>query len=257
MKPLRHIVPNTDAILDTDEWERKGHAKGSNPGGTFRDHKGKDWYVKQSISDDHAKNEFLANKLYQHLGVPTLDHQLITHSGGKLGTASPIVKIKNFDPYSNEDKKAISQHLGAHALLANWDSVGDGQDNQAHTEKGMTTLDAGGALNYRARGGPKGNAFGNEANEFETFRDKNVNRQTANVFGGMSPHELVKTVHPVAALRNSTIHDLVHTHGPGNHQAKTEMTNKLINRKKDLIGRANSIAKKHGIEMIKDVDEET
>jgi hypothetical protein len=35
------------------------------------------------------------------------------------------------------------------------------------------------------------------------------------------------------------------------------MTNKLINRKKDLIGRANSIAKKHGIEMIKDVDEET
>lgn len=255
MKNLRDIIKeDIDNIPDTRTWKKKGPQLGSNPGGTYSDHEGKDWYVKQSKSDHHAKNEMLANKLYGHLGVPTPDHTLVKTSKG-LGTASPIIPIKNHNPYDQKDVSAIQKHLGAHALLANWDTIGLNNDNQAHTPKGMTTMDAGGSLNYRAQGAPKGAAFGNKAGEFDTLRDRNMNPEAANIFGKMKPHDLINTIHPVAALKNSTIHDVVHEHGPGDHEEKTQMVNKLIARKKDLIGKANGIAAKHGLPGVSDIDD--
>ena len=255
MKRLREIIKeDEDGIIDTRGWKKTGRQMGSNPGGTYTDHEGKDWYVKHSKSESHARNEILANHLYKHLGVPTPDHQLVKTSSG-LGTASPIMPIRNHNPRDPKNVAAINKHLGAHAFVANWDTIGLENDNQVHTPKGMTTMDAGGSLNYRAQGAPKGPAFGHKANEFDTLRDSRMNPEASRIFGQMKPHELIDTVRPVAAMKNSTIHDLVHTHGPGDYNEKNELLHKLINRKKDLIGRANSIASQHGISNIGDVDD--
>lgn len=255
MKSLRLILESTSKILDASNWKRTGPQMGSNPGGVFKDHEGTDWYLKHSKSDDHAKNENLANHIYRHLGVPVPDHQLVTHSGGtKLGTASPMMKIKNFNPHSDEEKGMVQKHFASHAFVANWDTIGLDNDNQAHTPKGMTTMDAGGSLNYRAQGAPKGPAFGNKVSEWDSFRDPS-NHQAHNVFGSMKPHDLVNSSHAVANMKNSDIHNLVHTYGPGEDSDKKILTNKLISRKKDIIGKANDIARKHNIKPLKDIDD--
>jgi len=253
MKTLRQIIESKSDMIDTSDWERVGPQMGSNPGGVFKDHTGKQWYLKKSKSDNHARNEFLANKLYNHMGVPTPDHQMVTHSNGKLGTASPMMKITTYNPNSESDKTQIRKHFAAHAFLANWDAVGNGEDNQAHSPKGMMTVDAGGALNYRAQGGPKGDAFGDKVGEWESLRSPS-NRSAHKVFGDMKPQELVDSAKAVANFKNSDIHRLVHTHGPGTISDKDALVAKLINRKKDIVGKAATIAYKHNLGEIKDID---
>ena len=248
MKNLRDIVP------DTSSWKKTGPQMGSNPGGIYKDESGNEFYTKHSKSDNHAKNENLANHLYRHLGVPVPDTDLITHSNGKLGTAAPMMHIKPFNPNNKEHIQEIGKHFAAHAFLANWDAVGMENDNQVLSHKGMTTVDAGGALNYRAQGGPKGEAFGNEVKEWDSLRH---NDQTSGrIFGQMKPHEMIHSAKAVANLKNNTIHDLVHEHGPGSDADKHEMTKKLINRKADIIGKANDLAKKHKLEPIRNIDDE-
>jgi hypothetical protein len=257
MKSFKQILKESKEIPDTSNWTKTGPQLGSNPGGRYKDTSGKEWYLKHSKSDDHAKNENLANHLYRHLNVPVLDHQLVTHSGGKLGTASPIVKLHAFDPNNESHRKEAASHYASHAFVGNWDSIGLENDNQAMVNGKMHTVDAGGSLNYRAQGAPKGAAFGNKVGELDTFKNKDMNYTSAHVFGQMKPHEVVNSSKAVAGLKNETIHKLVHAHGPGDTNEKNTMVSKLINRKKDIIGRANDLAKQHKIEPIKDVDEES
>jgi hypothetical protein len=258
MKKLSQILESDNfksKIFDTSAWKKSGPRMGSNPGGVYTDENNKEWYVKHSKSDDHAKNENLANHIYRRLGVPIPDHQLITHSGGnKLGTASPMLKIKTFNPHSDDDKKQIQKHFAAHAFVANWDTIGTRNDNQAHGPKGMTTMDAGGSLNYRAQGSPKGPAFGNKANEWDSLREPS-NFQAHNVFGSMKPHDLINSAKSVANYKDSDIHSDVHMHGPGDINDKNELVNKLKSRKRDIIGKANSLAYQHGIKPIKNIDD--
>lgn len=250
MKNLRDIIP------DASNWKKTGRQMGSNPGGVYKDESGKEFYMKQSKSDDHAKNENLANHLYRHLGVPVPDTKLITHSNGKLGTASSIMHIKPFDPHNKNHVQEIGKHFAAHAFVANWDAVGLANDNQVLGPKGMTTIDAGGSLNYRAQGSPKGNAFGHKATEWDSLRDTSRPNPATHIFSQMQPHEIVNSAKAVANLKNDTIHDLVHEHGPGSEMDKHEMTQKLINRKQDIIERANDLSKKHKLEPIRNVDDE-
>ena len=225
--------------LDTSKWEKVGGRQGSNPGGVYKDQQGQKWYAKQSKSVDHAKNEHLANKLYEKLGVPVLDNHYVDF-GGKLGTASPMVELKNFSPKSKSDVAAIRKNFAAHVLLANWDTIGLTNDNQAHTGKGMTTLDAGGSLNYRAQGAPKGAAFGNTAGEWDTFRHPS-NAQAHAVFGKMSNAEMAESAKAVASLKNADIEQLVLEHGPGDDVDKAEMAEKLIARRNDIVSRAKKL----------------
>jgi hypothetical protein len=247
-----------------DKWKKVGRNLGSNPGGVYADENGKKWYVKHSHTNDHARNEHTANRLYNALGVHTLEPQLIKVGTNKLGLATPWVdKIKNFDPENEEEAKQVRSNFAAHALLSNWDTIGLQEHEHDHNqgyipERGaMATLDAGGALNYRAMGSPKGNAFGHEANEWDTLRhpSKYVSVNSSHrVFGKMAPHEMVESARVVGNLANEHIKNIVEKHGPGNPKEKEELKNKLISRKKDIIMRANALASQHGLQTVKDID---
>jgi hypothetical protein len=254
MKLLREITTKDDGITDTRSWKKVSGPMGSNPGGVFADHAGEQYYVKHSHTDDHAHNEILANRMYEHIGVPTMSPELIHHSKG-LGVASKLTHLDNMNPHDPKDVKDVQKHFAAHAFLSNWDAVGAEDDNQAHTHKGMTTVDAGGALKYRAMGGPKGPAFGHKVSEWDTLRNPEMNYTSGRVFGKMQPKDMVESSKAVANFKNSDIHDIVHKHGGGNHGEKTELVDKMINRKKDIIGRANELAGQHGLKPIKDIDD--
>ena len=255
MLTLREMLSkNETEATDTRNWSKVGHAMGSNPGGVYADESGNHHYVKHSHTYDHAHNEILANKMYQHLGVPTLEPSLIRHSKG-LGVASPMRRLESYNPHDKDHVKEVNKHFASHAFLANWDAAGLVNDNQAKVGGKMTTLDAGGALKFRAQGSPKGNLFGDKVNEWDTLRNPSMNPTSAHAFNQMSPHDMVNSSKAVANFKNSDIHSLVHKHGPGDFNEKTDLVNKMIARKKDVISRANQIAKTHGIKTLNDIDE--
>ena len=74
-KPAEASKLHPNAV-DVSKWKKVGPQLGSNPGGTYEDENGKKWYVKESKSDDHAKNEVLAGKLYELAGSPVVDYKL-------------------------------------------------------------------------------------------------------------------------------------------------------------------------------------
>jgi hypothetical protein len=59
-----------DAPTDISKWKKVSGNKGSNPGGQYLDEKGDTHYVKLQKSNDHAKNEFLAARLFEAAGSP-------------------------------------------------------------------------------------------------------------------------------------------------------------------------------------------
>jgi hypothetical protein len=163
-------------------WEKVGSAKGSNPGGTYKAEDGTLYYVKQSKSALHARNEALAAALYALTGVKTTDPHLVTYGNDDqhLGTAAKII-----DGVQG-DMTGVQQGFATDAWLANWDVVGLSYDNVWGTPEGPVRVDLGGSLLFRAQGTPKGSDFGAEVKEWDTFGDASINPQSASVFGKMT-----------------------------------------------------------------------
>lgn len=217
---------------DVSGWKQISGKLGSNPGGKYHDESGQAHYVKQSKSNDHAKNEVLASKLYHVTGAPTVAPKLVNVGGGKLGTASKWQNNEgNIDPHNPAHRMEAGKHFAAHAWLANWDAVGATHDNQARVGGKMTTMDVGGALKYRAQGKEKGSAFGNKVHELNTMRDEDVSHQNASIFGQMEESDLRASALRVASIPDQTIHDLVNEHGPGDAAEKHALAEKLIARR--------------------------
>ena len=79
------------SVLDTSGWTRVGGQIGSNPGGLYQDPQGVRWYLKTPNSDDHVRNELLANRLYRLAGAEVAELALAMHDG-RLAVASRVVK---------------------------------------------------------------------------------------------------------------------------------------------------------------------
>ncbi len=223
----------------TDEWELAGPQRGSNPGGMFKDKAGQKWYCKFPESYAHARNELLAAKLYEALGVRVPELKMI-EDYGDIGLASKVVEgVK-------QDAKAIQtpgkvpgvyEGFVADAWLANWDSVGLGYDNMLVTPEGdAIRIDLGGSLLYRAQGLPKGDAFGDKVGEIDSLRDPK-NHYPASVFGEIPQEAIVAGVKRLAALPDHEIRGLVETYGPGGRSGRARLADKLVARKADLVSR--------------------
>ena len=221
--------------IDTSHWKKVGPKLGSNPGGTYHDEAGQPWYVKHSKSDDHAKYEVLAGKLYRAANTPVIEPHLVSLPGGRLGTASRWQPTdRAIKPNSARDRAEATKHFATHAWLANWDAAGLVHDNQAPIGGKMHTIDVGGALNYRAQGGPKGAAFDHEANEWHSLRNPDINEQNAELFGRATPEQLRASASKVTSVPDETIHALVKAHGPGRAKEKTALAKKLIARRQHI-----------------------
>lgn len=224
--------------VNTDKFKKVGQQGGSNPGGTYEDPEtGERFYVKKAESEQHAANEVLAARLYDAAGVKVPEVYL-TELDGQPAVASRIISdLQPLYPGGHTTPETLKEGRKGFAMdawLANWDSVGLVYDNLMKDKDGNAVrADTGGAMLYRAMGSPKGDLFGNTANETDTLRS-GKNPQAGKIFGDMSDADvaadIANTVNNVdETLVNSLIDEL-----PFTDSAKGELKGKLASRKKGL-----------------------
>ena len=213
--------------------KQTGGKLGSNPGGQYVDGKGQKYYVKEAKSAAHAANEVLAGHLYAAAGSPITQAHRLGDEKGSRTISKWATHEKAFDPHDPNHIAEARKHFGTHAWLANWDAVGLENDNQVKIAGKLHTVDAGGAMKYRAQGGEK-NTWGPSVHEFETMRDAKYGPQAAHVFGGMTHEELRNAATRVAEVPDETIRELVMKHGHGSDDQKAMDAEILVARKRDL-----------------------
>jgi hypothetical protein len=235
--PVQTIAPvQTEKVgkvtaMVADKWEQTGLQKGSNPGGRFKDAKGQEWYCKFPSDPDTVKNELLAAKFYQMLGVDVPELRLVKRDG-KLGIASKWV-----DGLTKGDAAALATAEGAHkgfvfdAWLANWDVIGLANDNMLLKDGKAVRVDVGGSLIYRAQGGKKGDAFGESVTELDTLLDPVKNSNSAAVFGKITPADLNAGGAVLAKMHPNQIDKLCRTFGPGTRVEQEALAAKLVARR--------------------------
>lgn len=212
--------------------------KGSNEGGVYSPNSGdlnnlgKQYYIKQPATPDHVTNELLTAKLYQLAGANTLNYVPV-EGGAHVATELEPLAVNNVKNLSPGERKEAQNDFAIHAWLANWDAAGTGGDNVGVTKNGVTTLDTGGGLKYRAQGEPKGAAFGDKVTETSTLRDPQKNYDAAKLFGDMTNDQMVASIKRVKAISDGDIIKTVIKNG-----GTMSLANQLIARKDDLSSQA-------------------
>jgi hypothetical protein len=225
---------------DLSDWTCIGRKPGGTTAGAlYVDTHGQKWLVKGYGHDDQARSEVLASHLLRAAGAPAADLKLVNlgqaHQGG-LGVASRWMDdAQPFNARNPAHINSMRHGFAAHAWLANWDSVGLTHDNVLVHNGQAVHIDPGGALEFRAMGGRKGDAFGNKVGELASMRDPNMNPASAAVYGGMSAQDIADSAKPVLKLSGSTIRRLVERHGPGDPKQREALAAKLIKRQSDIL----------------------
>lgn len=230
-----------DPIESTDGWKKIGHQQGSNPGGTFEDKHGREWYVKfpdlkkNPHGDDLIKNEILAGKLYQAAGIEVPELKFVKYKG-QLGIASRIVPDLKIDKAKlGPTTPGVAEGFAVDCWLADYDAVGLVYDNMLVGKDGRAVrIDVGGSLLYRAQGAPKGDKFGTKVTETETFLN-GMNAQTLHAFGGITQKQKEASAARVISVDDETIKTLCNRYGPGSKSERAALAEKLIARKQDLL----------------------
>jgi hypothetical protein len=209
----------TEDSLDFSNFEKTSDRLGSNPGGVYKDPAtGKQYYVK--IQDkDRGNNERLASAIYKEAGLGslevkdgTLDGNPITYTEWKEDLI-PLFGSQSDKLNFTERQEALDTARDGYlidAWIANWDIVGEGNDNiSADKDGNPVRLDAGGALLYRARGSKKGDSFGNEVIELDTF--KNPSNSAELMYGNMYlfPRAERESYEKLKAISSERIDELV------------------------------------------------
>ena len=218
-------------VIDTAAMQRVGRQMGSNPGGVYQDKNGRRLYVKSLELAAHAKNEIIAAKLYQLAGAPTLTY-VSAKEPNQIATELVELEKKHVSHLSASERRQAQAWLGVHAWTANWDAAGFTGDNQGVVNGIVTTLDVGGALEFRARGDPKGKAFGTCVGELHTLRMDGDNPHAVRLFGDMSPEEINEAIAAVIRIPDASIRRVIDENG-----GSSALAEKMIARKADMAKR--------------------
>lgn len=223
--------------LDPDDLVQTGPQAGSNPGGEFTDTTtGAKWYLKYPDNVEAMRNEALANKLYQLAGVEVPDVRLITYKG-KPAIASRIVDGLRVDQsaLSKGRVPGVQEHFGIDAWLSNWDVIGPDFANTKLNALGRgVRIDPGGALRFRAQGGGKGAAFGNEVLDLDTMRNASQNPHSAAVFKYATKADIEDSVRRVLDIPEEKIRKMVDEFGPLDAKERQKLLATLLARREDL-----------------------
>ena len=228
-------------MIDTTIMDRVGGQVGSNPAGIYRDAQGKKYYVKTLESAAHARNEWIAAKLYQLAGAPTLTY-VPNLAQDQIATEWVELDKRYIAHFNAEEREQAQQWFGVHAWTANWDAAGYEGDNQGVLGDTVLTLDVGGALAFRAQGDPKGKAFGIEVNELELLRRDEHNPHAVKLFGDMSAEQIAQAIGVVAAISDQQIRSIIVENGGSEKLAekmiarKATMSDYLFSANADNIG---------------------
>lgn len=232
---VRRTVPIPQSVIpfDTTIMQRVGGQLGTNSAGIFQDNEGHCYYIKTLESPEHAHNEFIAAKLYQLAGAPTLTY-VNTKADDQIATEWIELDKKCIAHLSESERKQAQRWFGVHAWTANWDAAGFDGDNQGVINGKVITLDVGGALAFRAHGDPKGNKFGIQVNELDALRSSDSNPHAVKLFGDMSLDDVRQAIMVVTRITDELIRKTISDNG-GSH----ELADKMIARKADMARRLN------------------
>lgn len=226
---VRATLPLAEpARIDPAQLTRVGGRLGSNPGGIWADAAGGRYYVKELESPAQARNEYLAAALYCLAGAPVLSY-LPCAAPDQVATVFVDLEKSRLSQLTAAERAQAWRWFGVHCWLANWDAAGFQGDNQGVIGGVVTTLDVGGALEFRAQGNPKGSAFGPEVPEVTRLRSDPDNPFAAQLFGPMPPDALGAALTVVIDLPEAAIRKVV-----ARHHGRDALAEKLLARKADL-----------------------
>lgn len=228
---MRQALHDDLLVIDTATMQRIGGQLGSNPAGVYQSGDGRRYYVKTLESAALASNEYLAARLYQLAGAPTLRY-VRSRSPHEVATELVQLDKKQVAHLNDAERRQAQQWLGVHAWTANWDAAGFAGDNQGVAQGTVLTLDVGGALEFRAQGDPKGRAFGSHVDELDTLRNDAGNPHAVRLFAGMSPDDIRQAVAVVTRIPDELIRQVVADGG-----GSAGLAEKMVARKGDMAGR--------------------
>lgn len=154
---------------------QSGTQYGSNEGGVHTDTEtGQKHYVKYYKNSQQGKVEALTGKIYQHMGIHTLEPE-VQHVNGREAISTRwndnlhSMKPHEFDNLSPEQADDVGRMYHAAVLTKNWDIAGLEHDNiMKHSDGRLYAVDHGGAFHFRAQGGPK--PYGPDVGEHDSLR---------------------------------------------------------------------------------------
>ena len=219
-------------------WKQVGPQLGSNAGGTYEGPDGK-YYVKHPPTEDHARSEVLAAKLYSAAGAGVVDAQLVDTGNGKASVATKWIDSSSKVDWNNANNKiAASEDFAVHAWLGNWDAIGHTTDpnNVLSVNGKMVAVDVGGSLKYRAQGGDK--PFDADCPEWHSLRDPSKAPMAAKVFGTMTPKQLYDSAQKLKLVDDAMIDQLCAKYHPND----ASMPGLLKARKQAILDKADELA---------------
>ncbi len=215
-------------FIDVSTMQRIGGQLGSTPAGIYLDDSGRRYYVKTLESLAHARNEFIAAKLYQLAGAPTFNY-LPTQDNTQIASEWLPLTKKCVAHLSECERKEAQRWFGVHAWMANWDVAGFNGDNQGVADGKVLTLDVGGSLNFRAMGDPKGRAFGFNVAELDVLRKDDNNPYALKLFADMSDEEIKQAIEIVIKIPDEQIRRVIIDNG-----GHRKLAEKMLARKANM-----------------------
>lgn len=145
----------------------------------------------------HVKNEYMANQLYDLLGLNVPDFELYEDNGKQITLSKFIPMTRN---WSASDFKAMSKGFVADCLLANWDVFKN--DNILIGAGGkVLRMDNGGSLFYRAQGALKNPPF--DSDVLQTF--KSMNQYNPQIYAELTNNDILQQINDIRAHKNDII----------------------------------------------------
>jgi TP901 family phage tail tape measure protein len=150
---LREIISRDNFTFDN--LTRISGSLGGNEGGIYQAQSGVQFYIKRAKSLAVAKNEEMAAKLYDALGIETAHQRVVRTKEGVPYVVSQI--IENLTPLTGQiDPIAlarIQEDIATHAWLGNYDVIGRNFDNLQLAPGGFpVVVDPGASLFFRGTG---------------------------------------------------------------------------------------------------------
>lgn len=175
----------------------------------MQDGAGNKFILKQSASAEHLNEEFLADSIYQSLGVNVPKAKLIQENG-KLYKVAEFVEGDSLKSVLSDKsrfetvKKELQKNFTADALLSNRDVIGLDFDNILIDKTGKVwRIDNGASLRFRAQGARKD--FDEHLLDLWTMRDESVNQQTAKVFSELSFYDIGRQIKPLVEKQGKVL----------------------------------------------------
>lgn len=155
-----------------------------------------------NTSNDHVKSEYLANQLYDMLGVRVPDYELYNDNGTNILLSRFVSGLTPVNKQSGQkDRKDLAQHAMADVLMANWDAFCNDNSNRDAAGR-IIRVDNGGSLNFKARGDHK--TF--DGDVVKTYND--MVRYNQAVFGELSDADIIAQIKELQQRKDGIVNYL-------------------------------------------------